>query len=153
VIFEGKVILAAPTSKVWDFLLDVDRFSACVPGVQEIKKLDDHSFDGTLAATVGPISGSFAFRASIVESRPPEEMLARLEGTDSVTKSKLNGEITIGLNEIEKTQTELGYHATVAVQGRLAILGDMILRATATLLLEEFIRRLRAQVEDESRQS
>jgi carbon monoxide dehydrogenase subunit G len=153
VIFEGNVILAAPTLKVWDFLLDVDRFSTCVPGVQEIKKIDEHNFAGTMAATVGPISGAFTFRASIVESRPPDEMLARLEGTDSVTKSKLNGEITIALNGIEKAQTALGYRATIAVQGRLAILGDMILRATATLLLEEFLRRLRAQVEGESQQS
>jgi carbon monoxide dehydrogenase subunit G len=153
VVFEGKLILAASASQVWDFLLDVDRFSSCVPGVQQVEKLDDHNFAGTLAASVGPISGSFAFRASIVESRPPDEMSARLEGTDSVTKSKVYGDIKIRLNEVQTKQTQLGYHASVDIEGRLAILGDMIMRATATLSLEEFIRRLRAQVETESGQS
>jgi carbon monoxide dehydrogenase subunit G len=50
-------------------------------------------------------------------------------------------------------QTELSYNAAVGIQGRLAILGDMILRATATLLVEEFIRRVRIEIENETRQS
>jgi hypothetical protein len=31
----------------------------------------------------------------------------------------------------------------VQIKGRLGILGDMVLRATATLILQEFTRRLR----------
>ncbi len=34
------------------------------------------------------------------------------------------------------------YSADVKINGRLAILGDMVLRATATLILKEFARRL-----------
>jgi hypothetical protein len=36
----------------------------------------------------------------------------------------------------------MDYRADVKIKGRLAILGDMILRATATLILQEFSRRL-----------
>ncbi len=146
--FEGKIILAAHPLKVWDFLLDIDRFSSCVPGVEEVKKLDERTFAGTLSASVGPISGAFNFCAAIVESHPPTQMVASLEGTDSVTKSKLQGTITMTLGPLAQTQTELIYHANVGVQGRLAILGDMILRTTATLLIEEFLRKLRAQLQE-----
>jgi carbon monoxide dehydrogenase subunit G len=80
-------------------------------------------------------------------------MLARLEGTDSVTKSKLDGKIALTLTELAPSQTELAYNASVGIQGRLAILGDMILRATATLMLEQFFARLRAELEGKGRQS
>jgi carbon monoxide dehydrogenase subunit G len=150
---EGKTVLGRPPEAVWDFLLDVERFSGCVPGVQEVKKLDERTFEGTISATVGPITGAFNFRATIIDSVAPREMLARLDGTDTVTKSKLTGEIALTLQRLEAMQTELSYNAAVGIQGRLAILGDMILRATATLLVEEFIRRVRIEIENETRQS
>ena len=151
--FDGKLVLARTRLEVWNFLLDVERFAACVPGVQQCKKLNEHTFEGTIAASAGPISGAFNFCASILESRPPHEMLARLEGTDSVTKSKLDGKIALTLTEPAPGQTELAYDATVGIQGRLAILGDMILRTTATLMLEQFFARLRAELEGKSRET
>jgi hypothetical protein len=36
------------------------------------------------------------------------------------------------------------------VKGRLAILGEMVLRATATLIVQEATRRLRAQLDGTS---
>src|SRR5581483_11397808 len=93
---------------------------ACMPGVENVTQVDDRTFDAAIAASVGPISGRFNFRAHIVESNPPTEMAA---------------------------QTALAYRATVEVKGRLAILGDMVLRATAALMMEEATRRLRAQLE------
>jgi len=41
-----------------------------------------------------------------------------------------------------QTISQPDYKAEVKITGRLAILGDMVLRATATLILQEFTRRL-----------
>ncbi|MPZ15028.1 MAG: hypothetical protein GEU73_11495 [Chloroflexi bacterium] len=146
VIFEDTVVLDAPTPEVWNFLLDVDRSAACVPGVEHVTLVDDRTFDGTIEARVGPISGRFSFRARIIESDPPRELQAAIEGTDSVTKSTLRMDIVLNLEALGATRTALGYRAVVDIDGRLAILGDMILRATAVLILEEFTRRLRTQL-------
>jgi hypothetical protein len=147
--FDGKIRVAAERAKVWDFLLDANRFASCVPGVEQVTQIDDRTFEGKIIARVGPISGSFSFRSSIVDSRPPEEMSARIEGSDSVTKSTLTGLMNMNLQESGPNRTELGYSANVEVKGRLAILGDMILRATATLILEEFVRSLKSQLEND----
>jgi hypothetical protein len=145
--FDGKVMVEAQRAKVWDFLLDVNRFASCVPGVEEVTQLDERTFDGSISARVGPISGSFSFRASIVDSKPPDELTARVEGKDSVTSSTLNGLMNMSLRGNAPDRTELVYSANIEVKGRLAILGDMILRATAALILDEFIRRLKSQLE------
>jgi carbon monoxide dehydrogenase subunit G len=39
-------------------------------------------------------------------------------------------------------KTQMDYKADVKIKGRLGILGDMVLRATATLILQEFTKRL-----------
>lgn len=141
--FEGNIDVAVPVERAWDFLIDINRFSSCLPGLEEVKQIDDRTFDGVIVASVGPISGKFSFRSTIVESRAPEQMIVRTEGTDSVTKSAVNADLTVDLHKSSDHATALDYRADVNIQGRLAILGDMVLRATATLILEEFARRLR----------
>ena len=141
-IFDGKIDLDVPAEKAWDFLIDINKFSTCLPGIDEIKQVDDKAFDGMISATVGPISGKFSFRSTIIESRPPEQMVVRTEGTDSVTKSTVNADMTMNLVGAADDKTEMNYRADVQIKGRLAILGDMVLRATATLILKEFARRL-----------
>ena len=132
---------------MWDLLLDVDRFAACMPGVEDVQQIDDHTFKGAIQASVGPMSGHFGFDARIIDSKPPTELAAEVTGMDSVTKSTIEGRMSMTLTALEAGRAKLDYKATVDVHGRLAILGDMLLRATAGLIIEEFIKRLRRQLE------
>ena len=141
-IFDGTIDLEVPMQKAWDFLIDINKFSTCLPGIDEVKQIDDKTFDGIISATVGPMSGKFNFRSTIVDSRPPEQMVVRTEGSDSVTKSIVNADMTVDLRSISDTKSQMEYKADIRIKGRLAILGDMVLRATATLILQEFTRRL-----------
>ena len=144
--FADTIVVEAPASDVWDLLLDVDRSASLVPGVQHVTLVDERTFDGVIEARVGPISGDFGFRAHIADSDPPRQLKAEVEGTDSVTKSTVRMDVTMNLKPLDVASTELSYEAVVTVRGRLAILGDMVLRATAALILEEFAKRLRAEV-------
>jgi carbon monoxide dehydrogenase subunit G len=146
VIFEDALVVEAPVPRVWDLLLDVNRSAACVPGVEHVVLVDERTFDGTIDAQVGPISGRFSFRARIVESEPPRRLVARVEGTDSVTKSTLIANMAMTLEPTGVDSTTLAYRAVVDVRGRLAILGDMVLRATAVLIIREFTKRLSTEL-------
>jgi len=145
--FEDVILLDAPRQQVWDLLLDVNRFAACMPGVEQVTQVDDRTFDGVIQASVGPMTGKFSFRAHIVESEPPRELNANVEGTDSVTNSTLTADMAMTLDAPSAEQTRLTYQAKVDIHGRLAILGDMVLRAAASLLLADFGKRLRQQLE------
>ena len=147
-IFEGKIDVAASPLEVWNLLMDIEKFAACLPGLEQVTQVDERTFDGVISAAVGPISGKFTFRSTMVESAPPTEMVVQTEGADSVTKSAVSVTMKVALTEKIASRTELGYHAEVGIKGRLAILGDMVLRATTVLILEEFARRLRAQLEE-----
>ena len=145
-IFEDRITIDAPCARVWDFLLDPVSIAACMPGVEDVTQIDDRTFDAVIAANVGPISGKFTFRAHIVESNPPTEMVAEVDGTDSVTRSALSARMVMTLDPVDDATTELGYRVSVDVKGRLAILGEMVLRATTSLIVEEATRRLRVQL-------
>lgn len=64
---------------------------------------------------------------------------------DLVTKSTFNADMTVDLWKISEAKSQVDYKADVRVKGRLAILGDIALRATATLIFQEFSKRLRGR--------
>ena len=145
--FEGKVMFHAAQATVWEFLLDVDQFAACMPGVEKVTRVDEHTFDASMEVRVGPISGAFDFRARIVESVPPQQLRALVEGTDTIAKSTVTSEVGMTLAAIEPHQTELTYKAMVDIKGRLAIIGEMVLRPTGAQLIRMFFNRIREKVE------
>ena len=118
-IFDGKIDLDVPVEKAWDFLIDINKFSTCLPGIDQVRQIDDKTFEGIISAAVGPISGKFNFRSTIVESRPPEQMVVKTEGTDSVTKSTVNADMTVDLREVSEAKSEMDYKADVKIKGRL----------------------------------
>lgn len=146
-IVEGQIDVNAPVRKVWDFLMDIQAFSSCVPGLEAIHQVDEETFEGVIGAKVGPISGKFRFTASIVESAPPAEMEVRVEGQDDVTKSKIDATVSLSLAE-DGDGTHMRHHFDADIQGRIAIVGDMILRGVAGVMLKEFARRLRSRLEE-----
>lgn len=145
--FKGKVTIAAPQDKIWDTVLDVNEFSACFPGVEDLVLVDATTFTGAMKANVGPINGDFRFTARIVDSVPPSGLTAEVEGQDSLTKSTMTSTIKMALSSGEAGATDLDYQANVSVKGRLGIIGDMVLRPAGAQIIKEFFTRLRARVE------
>ena len=145
--YQGKVTVHADRKDVWDFMLDVDKFAACMPGVENLKLLDDRTFEGVMRAKVGPVSGEFGFQAQIVDSEAPVRLSAQVEGTDTLTNSTMTADIHMQLAEAGSGETEVTYESEVKIKGRLAIIGDMVIRATGAQVIEEFFKRLRERVE------
>ena len=145
--YQGKVAIRAKSTAVWDVVMDVDEFAACMPGLQNLIKIDDRTFEGGMSAKVGPVSGDFSFRAQIVDAEAPVSLRAHVEGQDSLTNSTMTSDITMELSTDAEDETNLDYHAEVNIKGRLGIVGDMVLRATGAQVIDEFFKRLRAKVE------
>src|SRR5258706_13409190 len=94
-ILDGTIDLEVPVQKAWEFLIDINKFSTCLPGIDSVTQIDAKRFDGVISATVGPISGKFNFRSTSVESRHSEHMWVKTEGTDTVTNSTVDAAITV----------------------------------------------------------
>lgn len=143
----GQTEIAAPAERVWALINDPVGLAGCVPGVQDVRRIDDRTFSGGITAAVGPMEGNFDFTAVIEQSDFPSALVVQLTGTDSVTKSTLLATVTSTLEPRGGALTGLSYTATLNVKGRLAILGDMILRATASVMISELVKCLKSRLE------
>lgn len=143
----GRIDIAAPQEAVWAALVDPIRLSACVPGARDARQVDARTFEGTISAAIGPMTGEFAFAAVLAATAFPDDLRVEVAGTDSVTNSRVTAAVRASVAAIGPSATALTYDATVTVGGRLAIVGEMILRATAGAMVAEATRCLRARLE------
>jgi len=144
---DGRIDIAAPPGAVWAALIDPLSLAGCVPGVEAVRQVDDRTFEGEISASVGPMSADFAFRSVIGRADFPTDLEVTATGSDSLTGSTLTADVHAGLETPDGATTRLVYRADVRISGRLAILGDMVLRATAGMIIGEVARCLRARLE------
>ncbi len=148
--FRDQIEIAAPAAAVWAVVVDPTSLASCIPGVEGVRKVDDRTFEGAVTASVGPIEGQFTFTAVLTDQVPAERLTVRVEGTDSVTKSRLEADVLVTLAAGGARSTRLDYDANLKVHGRIAILGEMVLRATAGVMIGQVTRCLRTNLEAES---
>jgi len=144
---DGTIDIAAPAQAVWQLIIDPISLSACVPGVSDVRQVDDRTFEGSISASIGPVDGTFSFRSVLVRAVDPHDLFVEVKGVDSVTRSQLVADIKVSIAAAPAGATSVAYRATVTVKGRLAILGEMVLRATASLMIAEVTRCLRSRLE------
>lgn len=144
---DGSIEIAAAREAVWRVIVDPLDLAACVPGVSDVRQIDAQSFEGVVRVAVGPIDGHFAFRSLITRMDVPSDLVVEVEGTDSVTNSRVLAHIVASLSADSADLTTVRYAATVTTKGRLAIIGDMVLRATAGVMIGQVTKCLRSRLE------
>jgi uncharacterized protein len=144
---EGSIAVAAAPSDVWAAVIDPVALASCVPGVRSVRQLDERTFEGSITAAVGPIEGDFTFTAVLTDLDFPDRLVVAVDGIDSVTRSQLHADVHACLVADGETRTDLRYEATIGVKGRMAILGEMVLRATAGVIIGQVTRCLRTRLE------
>jgi len=66
--FEKQVEILAPRQKVWDFIWDIDRFIACVPGCKDAKTVEaGKRYTATMVEKVGPFKVEFPTTIEVLE--------------------------------------------------------------------------------------
>ncbi len=148
--FEKQIAVAAPREKVWEFLWDVDRFIACVPGCKEAKTLENAKiYTATMVEKVGPFRVEFPLRIEIEQSEPFSHIKARASGSDSKIGSLMKVELDVNLKE-EGSGTLLSFVATVDILGKLATLGHSMVKRKADQVMAEFVREIKKNLEKDT---
>jgi carbon monoxide dehydrogenase subunit G len=119
---------AAP-ERVFAHFLDPDSMRACVPGCQELVKVDDTNYRGTLVNEVAHVRFSAGFTAEITEQAGPGQVKALLRGEDRRLGSSIKIEAALAVNEdgaADNSRVEFGLD--VALWGKIGRLGESIVR-------------------------
>ena len=149
--FEKEVEILVPREKVWNFIWDVDRFIACVPGCKEAKTIEEgKKYSATLVEKVGPFKVEFPTNIEVLERQELTHIKAQASGADNKIGSRMKIDLDVKLREQDNKTTILGFVATVDVLGKLAALGHGIIKRKADQVLDEFALAVKKRLEGDS---
>lgn len=149
--FEKEVEILVPREKVWNFIWDVDRFIACVPGCKEAKTIEEgKKYSATLVEKVGPFKVEFPTNIEVLERQELAHIKAQASGADNKIGSRMKIDLDVKLREQDNKTTILGFVATVDILGKLAALGHGIIKRKADQVLDEFALAVKKRLEGDS---
>jgi hypothetical protein len=145
-IIEGKFTVKAPINKLWDTLFDVQALAACLPGTEEIKQLDDKTYDVTMKQKVGIIKVTMKGKQTLTKVEAPTHLEMEGEAEDVTKLGRMKDKVTMDLKELANGEVEIAYNIDVSMVGKLAMFGDRVMRSKAVEIEREFVKNLSAKL-------
>jgi carbon monoxide dehydrogenase subunit G len=140
--FEHNVTVPASKQKVRDFLDDFEKAAKCVPGLQTVTEVEPGVFEGTVRVKIGPLGINIGGRATL-EKGADEAWRVQGEGRDRRIGAGVVANVEARLNEIDANTTDMVLLADVQFSGRLAELGQPLIKRKADSFVQEFAENLR----------
>ena len=146
--FEHRIVVDAPAADVRAFLDDVPAAAACVPGVEAVAAdpADPGAYDGRVRVRLGPLGFAIAGRARVERAEDGAWRL-RGEGRDARAGAGVTATLEARLEPLASDRTAVGITADVQFSGRLAELGQPLIRRKADQMVQEFAENLRRAFE------
>lgn len=142
--FEGTFDVKAPRSKVFDFLLDPQKISACMPDLQKLEVRSPDEFVAVIRAGVSFIKGDFTMRFTTTERDPPAH--AKLVAHGTGMGSTIDLDTLLDLADAQGG-TSMKWAAEAMVGGRIASVGQRLLSGQAEKIVKQLFGCLQKQLE------
>jgi hypothetical protein len=137
-LIEETVSVDAPKPEVVRFLLDVPRMGACVPGVEDLRRVNDDRYEATLLVRIGPIQARFKGDVTVDATGAPDTIVATASGRDATTGSVAQVTFSAHLVENENGSTEIRSASDITIRGRLGQFGSGVVAGTAREMVKSF---------------
>ncbi len=145
--FEERLQVPVPRSAAWSFLWQTERLAACIPGCEELEEIvRGQSYKAVFADRIGPYQVRFDMTISVVEAVEPERVKLTASGRDARMGVSQKLELTVGLDEPSPAVTGMNVVADVEILGRVATLGQFVIKRKVKSVIEQFTENVRQEM-------
>src|ERR1044071_4446647 len=97
-LLDQRITVPAPPERVWAFMMDIPAVSRCVPGLDNVARIDDQTYSGVMNVRVGPIAVKLDGRVLLAE-RDEAARQARmdLQAADKRVNGAVNARLRMAL--------------------------------------------------------
>ncbi len=143
----GTFDFPAPQQAVWDALMDPNVIAQAIPGVKEMKAVDGEPNTWRADAKVGVASISGTYTGIIKMSEVDAPHRYRLTVSGEGQQSIIGGTALLELSyDSDNNQTHLIWTADANISGKLASIGQRLIKSAAGLLSRQFFQGVAKQI-------
>lgn len=133
---ENEFRLPLARETVWEALNDPAVLQASIPGCESFEKADENSYDAVVNAKIGAVRARFKGRVTLEDLQPPESYSMRFQGQGGQA-GFVKGSASVRL-DAEDGGTRVSYSADASLGGKLAQLGNRLIKGAADKTAKEF---------------
>ena len=142
--------VGAPVERVWRWLVDPRQVVTCLPGAELTEEQADRTYLGRVKVKVGPVTASYAGRATIVEQDDAAHVVKlSAEGKEPTGSGSATMSMTSRMTALPDGGTEVHVLADVVVVGKVAQFGRGMMESVSKQLFRQFTDCVRARLERE----
>jgi carbon monoxide dehydrogenase subunit G len=143
--FQHTIVVNAPQAKVQALLDDIERAAFCVPGLQAISPLEDGWYEGKVGIKFGPLGMTFTGKARLDQNEDGKWRMHG-EGRDRRVGAAVVANVEALLSDAGVSATQVVIDADVTFSGRLAEMGQPLIRKKSDAMVAEFAKNLEKEV-------
>ena len=129
-------------------MMDIPSVSRCVPGVDNVERIDDETYSGVMSVRVGPIAIKLDGKVILAErDEAAKQARMDLQAADKRVNGAVNAKMRMQLTPASAgDQTQLDITTDANVMGKLGEFGQSVIRKKADQIVQEFANNLSAAV-------
>ena len=142
----GQKVLEVTIDSLWDAMDDPELLARSAPGCKRLEAIGDGEYRAVLELGVAAVKGRYTARVRMSEKQRDAaagRFHVTLKGDGD--SGFLTGEGDIRLETVDQG-TRVSYEAAVTVGGRVAGVGQRVLRGIANMLIGQFFKSLEAEL-------
>ena len=136
---QGSQIIPGTAEQVYDLLLDPAVLAACMPGCQELVRVEDGIYKMKMKLAIPALTGDFSGTVRISEAVRPVAFQMTIDGAGRLGHVK--GEGRVRLTGVDDSTT-VHYEGDVQVGGTIAAVGQRLIDTTSKMMIRNFFSNL-----------
>lgn len=130
--------IAARKEDVWSVFMDAEKLAACVPGCKDIRTISPTKYEATMEVKIQFMTITFKATGELKEAVEGETLHVEMIGQPLALAGLFRNRLTLQLNELEPVLTQVRYEMDLQMTGRLASLGEILMKGTVKKSASEF---------------
>ncbi|MCM3761100.1 SRPBCC domain-containing protein [Alkalihalobacillus oceani] len=134
----------APKENVWEVFMNVEKLASCVPGCENMIALSDTEYEADMDVKTKFMKIRFKANGRLKDMVEGEELNVEMVGKPMKLAGLFKTKLKVQLEEVEQGQTKVTYDMDLQMTGRLASLGDVLMKGTVKKSGDEFAENVQA---------
>lgn len=139
----GKVNFNLKKEQVWDALHDVEILKSAIPGCEELKLIEDGSYEVSMNLGVAAVKGNYKGKIIINDIEKPVHYTLEAEGSGGPGHVKAFIDCKIEDNE---NGCVLNWECKAEIGGMIASVGSRVLKGVAKFMAGKFFEDIKKQM-------
>ena len=142
----GSHTFKAPQRVVWQVITDPDTLRKCLPGCEEFELQENGSYKVTLTLGIGAIKGTYTGMVQMLNEQPYDSYDLKVSAKGGAGFVEGNGSFMLASDAKDGEKTVVNYRGEANAGGKIAGLGQRVIKAAAQFVAGQFFKALDKEV-------